>query len=147
LPIFDFRISIFQFPVSNFRFPASVMTYEDIRMWLDAYGRAWETRDAQAVGELFAEDATYQETPFVEPMRGRAAIREYWVNAVVRTQEQIRFGYQILAVAEDSCIAHWWASFVRVSTQTQVKLDGIFLLTFTPGNLCSELREWWTRKN
>jgi len=80
-------------------------------------------------------------------MRGRAAIREYWTKAVVETQEQIRFGYEILAVRENSAIAHWWASFVRVATKAQVKLDGIFLLTFAPGDLCRELREWWVRKN
>jgi ketosteroid isomerase-like protein len=123
------------------------MTREDLKTWLDAYGRAWERRDAQAVVELFAEEATYQETPFVEPLRGRAAIREYWTDAVVQAQQQIRFGYQILAVTEDSGIAHWWASFVRVSTKAQVKLDGIFLLTFASGNLCRELREWWMKKN
>jgi len=122
-------------------------TREDFEKWLDAYGHAWETRDPQAIAELFTEEATYQETPFVEPMRGRAAIREYWMNAVVRTQQQIRFGYEILAVAGDSCIAHWWASFIRVATQARVKLDGIFLLTFTSGGLCRELREWWVKKN
>ena len=120
---------------------------EDIGRWLDAYGQAWETRDAHAIGELFTEEATYQETPFVEPMRGRPAIREYWMSAVVRTQQQIRFGYEVLAVAGDSCLAHWWASFTRVSTQAPVKLDGIFLLTFTSEGLCCELREWWVKKN
>jgi uncharacterized protein (TIGR02246 family) len=122
------------------------MTREDLKAWLDAYGQAWETRDAHAVGELFAEEATYQETPFVQPLRGRAAIREYWTDAVVRTQQQIRFAYEILAVAEDSGIAHWWASFVRVSTKVQVKLDGIFLLSFASAKLCRELREWWRKE-
>ena len=123
------------------------MTHEDLISWLDAYQRAWQARDAEAVGELFAEDATYQETPFVQPLRGRAAIREYWTNAVVRTQEQIRCGYEILAMRENSAIAHWWASFVRTSTKAQVKLDGIFLLSFTSGNLCRDLREWWMKTN
>jgi len=46
------------------------MTEEMVRSWLDAYGRAWETRDPEAVVRLFTEDGTYQETPFVEPMAG-----------------------------------------------------------------------------
>jgi len=121
------------------------MTYEDLHTWLDAYGRAWETRDAHAIGELFTEDARYQENPFGQPLRGRAAIREYWTKAVVQTQEQIRFGFEILAVRENSAIVHWWASFLRVSTRAPVKLDGIFLLTFGSGNHCCELREWWMK--
>jgi len=144
--ILDFQLPILHIPVSNFYLRAPVMIRDEIEKWLNAYGRAWETRDAHAVGELFTEDATYRETPFVEPMRGRAAIREYWDRAV-GPQEQIHFGYEILAIGENLAIARWWASFVRIPTQAQVKLDGIFLLTFAPGKLCRELKEWWMRKN
>lgn len=122
------------------------MTHHDLESWLDAYGRAWETRDADLVATLFTEDATYQETPFVEPMRGRAAIRDYWELKVVHTQEQVKFGYDILAAAEDTGIAHWWTSFVRVKSKSKVRLDGIFLLTFDADNRCRTLREWWVRQ-
>ncbi len=30
------------------------------KSWLDAYGRAWESRDPQAAAKLFTEDGTYQ---------------------------------------------------------------------------------------
>jgi len=122
------------------------MSPESLRAWLDSYGTAWEDRDPEAVIRLFAEDATYQETPFSLPMRGREAIRQYWSRAVLAYQEQARFGYEILAVAETTAIAHWWASFVRISSKTPVSLDGIFLLTFDAAGLCRELREWWVRK-
>jgi len=123
------------------------MSPESLRVWLDSYRSAWEERDPEAVIGLFAEDATYQETPFSQPMRGREAIRQYWSRAVVACQEQIRFGYEVLAVAEVSAIAHWWASFVRVATGMQVSLDGVFLLTFDTAGRCRELREWWVRKD
>jgi uncharacterized protein (TIGR02246 family) len=123
------------------------MNPESLRAWLEAYGRAWEARDPEAVSRLFAEDATYQETPFTQPMRGHEAIRQYWSQVVAAAQEQIRFGYEVLAIAEDSAIAHWWASFVRVSSKAQVSLDGIFLLTFDTAGRCRELREWWVRKD
>jgi len=119
---------------------------ESLRAWLESYRLAWEGRDAEAVIRLFAEDATYQETPFSQPMRGREAIRQYWSRAVVTYQEQVRFAYEVLAITEVSAIAHWRASFVRVSSKTQVNLDGVFLLTFDMAGLCRELREWWVRK-
>ena len=122
------------------------MNLESLRAWLEAYRLAWEARDPEAVGRLFAEGATYQETPFTEPLRGCEAIRQYWSEVVAAAQEQIRFGYEVLAVAEDSAIAHWWASFVRVPTRGQVSLDGIFLLTFDTAGRCRGLREWWVRK-
>ena len=122
------------------------MTEESLKSWLDAYGRAWETRDPEAVIELFTEDATYQETPFSEPMRGRQAIHEYWAEKVARSQEQVSFGCEILAAAGDAGIAHWWASFVRTRSRTRVKLDGIFLLSFDSPDRCRALREWWVRQ-
>jgi hypothetical protein len=48
--------------------------------WLEKYGNAWRGRNPQAAADLFAEDGTYQVTPFVEPMRGRSAIFDYWTH-------------------------------------------------------------------
>ena len=123
------------------------MNPESLLAWLEGYRLAWEGRDSDAVVRLFSEDATYQETPFTEPMRGHEAIRQYWSRVVVASQEQIRFGYEVLAVAEVTAIAHWWASFVRVSSKGRVSLDGVFLLTFNPDGSCRELREWWVRRD
>jgi ketosteroid isomerase-like protein len=117
-----------------------------LQAWLDAYGRAWETRDSRAVGELFSEDATYQETPFVEPMSGRAAIRQYWEDNVEKSQEQVQFESEILAIVGNLGIARWWTSFVRVASRKRVRLDGIFLLTFDAEGGCRKLQEWWMRQ-
>ena len=121
------------------------MTHDEFRAWLDAYGHAWETRDANAAAALFSDDAAYHETPFVEPMRGRAEILAYWSH-IGRSQEQVRFRYEILAITNDKGIAHWWASFTRHPERTRVNLDGIFLLTFDADRRCTTLREWWQRK-
>jgi ketosteroid isomerase-like protein len=123
------------------------MNSESIRSWLEGYRLAWEQRDPEAVIKLFAEDAIYQETPFTQPMCGHEAIRQYWSRAVVAYQEQIWFACEILALTEVSAIAHWWASFVRVSNKVRVSLDGIFLLAFDDAGRCKELREWWVRKD
>jgi hypothetical protein len=115
------------------------------KSWLDAYGRAWESRDPQAAAGLFAEEGTYQVTPFLEPMRGRKAIFEYWSH-VAQTEEDIRFGYEILAVTPEISIARWWASFVRVPPGLQTKLDGIFLISLDDACRCKSLREWWHKQ-
>jgi len=67
------------------------MTANAFASWLDAYGRVWTSRDPQAAADLFAEHGTYQVTPFLEPMRGRQAILEYWTN-VADTEQNIQFG-------------------------------------------------------
>jgi hypothetical protein len=113
--------------------------------WLDSYGRAWEARNPQAAADLYAEDGTYQVTPFLEPMRGKPAILEYWTH-VAQTQQNIQFGYEILAVTPEHGIARWWASFVIVPPSLNTKLDGIFLICLDETGRCHSLREWWHKQ-
>jgi hypothetical protein len=118
------------------------MTQNAFASWLDAYGRAWTSRDPRAAADLFAEDGTYQVTPFLEPMCGRQSIFEYWTN-VAQTEQDIQFRYEILAVTPERGITRWWASFVRVPPGLQTKLDGIFLISLDENGHCHSLREWW----
>jgi hypothetical protein len=115
------------------------------KLWLDAYGQAWESRNPEAAAALFNESGTYQVTPFLEPMRGRKAIFEYW-SEVAQTEKGIRFGYEILAVKDELNIARWSASFVRVPPGLQTKLDGIFLISLDDEGRCKSLQEWWHKQ-
>ena len=76
------------------------MTPNAFASWLDAYGRAWTSRDPQAAADLFAEHGTYQVTPFLAPIRGRQAIFGYWTH-VTQTEQDIQFGYEILALTPE----------------------------------------------
>lgn len=118
------------------------ITREAFAAWMNKYAQAWEARDAKAAADLYAENGTYQVTPFVEPMRGRAAILEYWTH-VAQTQENIQFGYEILAVTPEHGIARWWASLVIVPQLLRTRLDGIFIIALDDGGKCTRLREWW----
>jgi len=121
------------------------MERKSFETWLEGYGRAWRDRNAQAAADLFTEDSTYQVTPFVDPMRGRAAIFEYWSH-VAQTQRDIQFAWEVLAVTPEIGIARWWASFVIVPQELQTKLDGIFLISLESGGRCRSLKEWWHKE-
>lgn len=121
------------------------MTRETFNAWLEKYGRAWETRDAQAAAKLYSEDGTYQVTPFVEPLRGRAAILNYWTH-VAETEEQVQFSYEILAVTSEQGIARWWASFLILPRGLRTKLEGIFVIALDGQGRCTRLREWWHKQ-
>jgi len=121
------------------------MNLTTLESWLDRYGRAWETRNPEAAGALFTENASYHETPFDEPMRGRSAIVAYWSH-VPRTQDNIHFSYDIITLTDNMAIAHWTSSFIRIPSNAKVGLDGIFVLAFDEQNLCTGLREWWMRQ-
>jgi hypothetical protein len=115
------------------------------KSWLDAYGQAWESRSPEAAAALFAENGTYRVTPFLEPMRGREAIFEYW-SEVSRTEENIRLEYEVLLATAALNIARWSASFVRVPPGLQTQLDGIFLISLDEEGRCRSLQEWWHKQ-
>jgi SnoaL-like domain len=58
----------------------AVTTTERVQAWCDAYIEAWRSYDAGAIGELFAADASYAYHPYDEPLRGREAIVESWLD-------------------------------------------------------------------
>ncbi len=121
------------------------MNRRNLQRWLASYGKAWENRDPQAAVKLYAKNATYQDTPFSKPMRGRKALLDYW-RGVARTQEDIHVACEIIAICREKCFAHWHASFLRLPMRIRLELDGIFLLTFDVEGRCTTLREWWHRK-
>ena len=56
--------------------------------WIEAYGRAWRERDADAAAALFI-DAVYRAHPPREPHRGREGIHAYWSGATSKQATSI----------------------------------------------------------
>jgi nuclear transport factor 2 (NTF2) superfamily protein len=113
-----------------------------LQRWLDGYGAAWEERDPDAAARLFTMNASYRETPYAEPFRGRNGIRDYWAS-VTAGQREVDFDAEILAIDGNVGVAHWSATFTDAAGAAPVELDGVFVLEFDSQGLCSELREWW----
>ncbi len=122
------------------------MTEQDVQHWLDEYGRAWVNGDPDLVVTLFTDTATYRETPFEDPMKGRRAIREYWQHGAADAQENVEFASQVWAVKGDTAIAGWQARLTEKATGVRIELDGVFRLVFSSeqgSSLCTILEEWW----
>lgn len=118
------------------------LTMTELSNWLDAYGEAWESRDADAAVRIFSEDASYRVTPYEEPHAGRSGIHDYWAG-VTENQRNVRFEHQALSVSGNTGIAHWSAKFNVEPDGTKLELDGIFVLEFDQDGNCRRLREWW----
>ncbi len=110
--------------------------------WMEMYCQASRENDARASSELFALDAKYYETPFSEPMIGRAAIYQYWLKGA-QTLKDKEFSYQILSVEDNYGIARWQSSFTIIESGKRIALDSLFLVQFEENGLCREFREWW----
>lgn len=108
--------------------------------WLDAYGDAWQARDAPAASDLFAEDAVVQFDPFGQRLRGRVMIREAWAEAF-EEQQEISFGYEVLTATQRGGIVRWWCD------ATTLRMEGIFRLAFDESGLCTDLHAWWNARD
>jgi ketosteroid isomerase-like protein len=57
------------------------MDRSEVMAWVAEYERAWRAQDADAVGRLFADDASYLRSPYDDPpLQGLAAIRDFWAD-------------------------------------------------------------------
>ena len=116
----------------------------NVHQFLQAYGRAWERRDAELAASLFTEDATYQEQPFGEPLVGRDAIRTYWKNATA-TQTEIDFLAREPVSSGKLLIAEWGCRYLHIPTGKRRELRGILLAEFA-GDRVRIFREYWHRR-
>ena len=118
---------------------------ERVAAWLDEYSRAWQSYDADAIGELFSEDATYRYHPWDEPLRGRAAIVASWVG------DQDPPGtyegrYQPLAVDGDLAVATGRSRYFAPDGSVEREYHNCFMMRFDGGGRCADFTEWFMRQ-
>jgi hypothetical protein len=118
------------------------LTYDLFERWMAGYDKASDESDPQASAYLFAEDASYWESPFDEPIVGRAAIYRYWADGAERLADK-RSSHEILAVRGNMGIARWQASFIVKAAGITKALDAVFLVELDEQGECVTFREWW----
>jgi SnoaL-like domain len=114
--------------------------------WCLDYKRAWETQDAALFVGLFTPDCEYRETPFSEPVPG-SAFYDFW-QALAQTQRDNHIDLEILGWASGSrAILRWDATTNDRQNGEHSTGSGVFLLTFSADDRCSDVREWqhWHR--
>jgi SAM-dependent methyltransferase len=94
------------------------------RALLDKYFTAWHRQDEQLLAEVFAEDATYHEKPFDEPIHGLEAIRRYW-----REQAQLQRSPQPelvrVLIQGNNLLAEWRTVFARDGGSERTEVRGV----------------------
>ena len=78
------------------------------RTLIDAFGKAWEKGKVDQIIEGFRDDAALLDDPFAEPVKGKAALRDYWKD-VPYHQSEITF-----TAGEIFAAGPWFSTEFRV---------------------------------
>lgn len=121
------------------------MNLNSFKKWLDVLGKAWINRKPKTAADICTENVLYFETPFDKPLTSKKEVEKIW-QEVPESQDDIKFGYEIVCVNQEVGIAKWRASFTRLPSKVRNTLDGIYLVKLNDDGLCKEFHQWWVVK-
>jgi ketosteroid isomerase-like protein len=113
------------------------MSEPELQAWLDAYVQAWRSYDRDAIGALFAEDVTYAYHPYDEPLRGRDAIVDSWLEDR-DAPGSWEASYRPLLFDGDRAIATGETRYADGNVYSN-----LFVMRFDADGRCSEFVEWY----
>jgi SnoaL-like domain len=114
--------------------------------WLDAYVNAWRTYEVDAIGELFSQDVEYRYHPWDEPVRGRAALVENWLED--RDEPDAWSAeYRPWLVAGDDAVAVGVSRYLAADRETvEREYHNVFLCRFDADGRCREFTELFLKR-
>jgi ketosteroid isomerase-like protein len=117
--------------------------------WLDAYTEAWRTYDAEAIGDLFSENAEYRWHPWdegEEMVVGRQAIVDAWLgdrdDPGSWTAE-----YEPYAVEGDDAVAIGVSRYLQDDGSLDREYHNVFLCRFDADGRCREFTELFLERS
>jgi hypothetical protein len=116
------------------------VNHDDVQRWLDAYVEAWRTYDPDAIGILFAQEATYAYHPYdrgEEVVRGREAIVADWLEARDEPGSW-EASYGPLVVEGRRAVAEGTTSYANGDS-----FWNLWILRFEADGRCAEFVEWY----
>lgn len=123
------------------------MTHDDVQRWLDDYVSAWRSGDAEAIGDLFTEDAVYGYRPWNDESHsasGREAIVASWLDDP-DDPSTWEAGYHPYAVDGDRAVALGRTTYRENGEEDERVYHNAFVLRFTEGR-CAEFHEFYVRQ-
>jgi ketosteroid isomerase-like protein len=111
--------------------------------WLDRYADAWRSNDADRIGSLFTDDATYRWHPYDEGdtvAHGRDAIVSAWL-AEPDAPDSWEMTCEALAVNGDLGVARCATSYADGK-----RYHNIFLVRLDDDGRCFEFVEYFMRE-
>jgi hypothetical protein len=115
------------------------MERSDVEAWLAGYERAWRTAGTTLLTELFTRDATYQLSPYEEPLAGLPAIAGMW--EAERESADEAFTMESIVVALDANVAVVRAHVAYENSFPREYRD-LWVIRFADDGRCVAFEEW-----
>lgn len=115
------------------------MTRAQLSAWLGEYERAWRTSGTAGLGQLFSEGATYQLSPYDEPIAGLDAIAAMWERERAGPDEQFTMSSEIVAIDGDAAVVR---VAVDYSGPPAREYRDLWVIRFDQAGRCQAFEEW-----
>jgi SnoaL-like domain len=130
-----------------------VMSHDDVQAWLDRYVQAWQSYDGDQIAALFSEGAEYRYHPWDDPVRGRDAIVDSWLNpGGDATQRDVagtfEASYRPYAVDGDVAVAIGRSTYWIDASRAEVfrLYHNTYLLAFDASGGCRSFTEFFMKE-
>jgi ketosteroid isomerase-like protein len=110
---------------------------------IERFGKAWEQGLPEEITEVFSDDAVFMASPFDEPLRGKAAISEYWKDVPVE-QAEVQFRFGEIFAAGPWFSTEYKCTFRRRRTGQMIDVRGSLFCETEEGKI-TEMRMYWHR--
>jgi uncharacterized protein (TIGR02246 family) len=110
-----------------------------VSRWLADYEAAWRAPGTEGLAGIFTDDASYRQSPYMEPVLGLDAIRRMWEEEREGPDEVFTLATQIVAV--DGPIAVVRAEVGYCDPVSQEYRD-LWLIRLGEDGRCSWFEEW-----
>lgn len=116
-----------------------------VARWLASYVAAWKSGDRDEIRDLFGEDVLYRYHPWDEPLTGREAVVDSWLEEP-DPPGSFDARYECFAVDGDAAVAVGASTYRNPDGTVSRVYDNVFLLRFNADGRCSEFTELYMKR-
>jgi ketosteroid isomerase-like protein len=121
---------------------AMALKEKHLDRWVKAYRRAWESNDPEHIAALWTEDAALYRRPDEEPVLGRDAIVNAWLEVADAPGETL-FEYQVLGFGDGVGFVRGWTTY---QTDPPGEYSNLWVIRLDKDGRAHEFTEWWMEK-
>jgi len=114
------------------------VTAEHIRDVFERYCELMTKGDFEAIARLYAEDATVEDPVGSTPLRGRAAIREFYRASVGAVRLELEG--RVRSAGNEGAAA----MIARPSADPRMRVETLDVMTFGDDGLITSMRAYWS---